>query len=116
MKLCWLDVRDTNGLKEAIVEEAVHQRIDGIVTADLADLTTLPPTTRKVLFPRDGEPPSDLTAADIVILGPEAHRRQPELAAAYPTVEFGRFVEITDAESLELACQAARTDRWAVLL
>jgi len=116
MKLCWLDVRDTNGSKEAILEEAVHQRVDGIVATDLADLAMLPPTTRKVLFPRSGELPGDLTAADIVILGPEAHERKATLEAAHPTVEFGRFVEIVDAESLEQACQVARTDRWAVLL
>jgi 3-amino-4-hydroxybenzoic acid synthase len=116
MKLCWLDVRQTNGTKEAIVEEAVHQGVDGIVSADIADLTKLPPTTRKVLFPRGGELPGDLTAADIVILDPKAHQRQDALAAAHPTIEFGRFVEIIDAESLELACQVARTDRWAVLL
>lgn len=116
MKLCWLDVRNADGSREAIVEEAVHQGVDGLVCADLADFETLPPTMRKVLFPRPGELPRDLTAADIVVLGPEAHHRRAELSAAYPTVEFGRFVEIVDAESLELACEVARTDRWAVLL
>jgi 3-amino-4-hydroxybenzoic acid synthase len=116
VKLCWLDVRDTDGLKEAVVEEAVHQRVDGIVAADLTDLEMLPPTTRKVFFPPSGELPGDLAPADVVILGPEAYSRQPTLAAAHPTVEFGRFVEVTDAESLELACEVARTDRWAVLL
>jgi 3-amino-4-hydroxybenzoic acid synthase len=116
VKLCWLDIRETNDLKEAIVEEAVHQRVDGIVAADLADLEKLPPTTRKVLFPRAGQLPEDLTAADIVILDQREHARRAALAAEYPTVEFGRFVEITDAESLELACEVAGTDRWAVLL
>jgi 3-amino-4-hydroxybenzoic acid synthase len=116
VKLCWLDVRDTDGLKEAIIEEAVHQRVDGIVAADLTDLDMLPPTTRKVFFPPGGELPGDLAPADIVILDPEAHSRQSALAAAHPTVEFGRFVEVTDAESLELACEIARDDRWAVLL
>ncbi|MQA79846.1 MAG: 3-dehydroquinate synthase II family protein [Streptosporangiales bacterium] len=115
MKLCWLDVRKTNGVKDAILEEAVHQRVDGIVAADLADLETLPPTTRRVYFPQGGEVPSDLKA-DIVILGPEAYGDRAALAATHPTVEFGRFVEITDAESLELACEVARSDRWAVLL
>lgn len=115
-KLCWLDVRNTNGVKDAIVEEAVHQRVDGIVADDVADFKTLPPTTRKVLFPGDGDVPEDLTAADIVILGPQAYQRHAELAAAHPTIEFGRFVEIVDADSLELACQVAKTDRWAVLL
>ncbi|MFN2496474.1 MAG: 3-dehydroquinate synthase II family protein [Pseudonocardiaceae bacterium] len=115
MKLCWLDVRDTNGLKEAIVEEAVHQRVDGIVSADITDLEMLPPTTRKVLFSPGGELPADLTAADIVILGAAPHPDHAALAAAHPTVEFGRFVEVTDAESLQLACEVARSERWAVL-
>jgi 3-amino-4-hydroxybenzoic acid synthase len=115
VKLCWLDVRETNGLKEAIVEEAVHQRVDGIVAADLADLEKLPPTTRKVLFPPAGQLPEDLTAADIVILEEQQHAHRAALATEHPTVEFGRFVEITDAESLGLACEVARTDRWAVL-
>lgn len=115
MKLCWLDIRDTDGLTGAIVEEAVHQRVDGIVAADPADLDGLPPTTRKVLFPRGAEVPADLGGADLVILGSQAYQRRAELRAAHPTVEFGRFVEITDAESLELACQVASTDRWAVL-
>lgn len=115
MKLCWLDVRETNGLKEAIVEEAVHQRFDGIVAADLADFDNLPPTTRKVLFPRAGQLPDDLTAADIVILDQQEHARYAALATEYPSVEFGRFVEITDPQSLDLACEVARTDRWAVL-
>jgi 3-amino-4-hydroxybenzoic acid synthase len=31
-------------------------------------------------------------------------------------VEFGRCVEITDAETLEEACQSGRVDKWSVLL
>jgi 3-amino-4-hydroxybenzoic acid synthase len=116
MKLCWLDVRNANGIKDAIIEEAIHQRVDGIVTADVADLKTLPSTINKVFFFQAGELSEDLTAADIVILGPEAYEKQAALTAAHPTIEFGRFVEIVDADSLELACQVAKTDRWAVLL
>jgi 3-amino-4-hydroxybenzoic acid synthase len=116
VKLCWLDVRETNGLKDAIVEEAVHQRVDGIVAADIADLEPLPPTTRKVLFPREGQLSGDLAAADVVILDQRDQARRTELSAAHPTVEFGRYVEVTDADSLELACQAARTEKWALLM
>lgn len=116
MKLCWLDVRKTNGVKEAILEEAVHQRIDGIVSADISDLEALPPTTSRVYLPRNGELPANLGSADIVVLAPDAYRNRDALSAAHPDVEFGRFVEVTDAPSLELACEAARNDRWAVLL
>jgi len=31
VKLCWLDVREVGAARDAITEEAVHQRIDGIV-------------------------------------------------------------------------------------
>ncbi len=116
MKLCWLDIREANGLKTAIVEEAVHQRVDGIVSADLADLEKLPPTTTKVLFPEGATLPEDLSVADVVLLDELVSTRRAELAAAHPDVEFGRFVEITDVASLELACEAARTERWAALL
>ncbi|MDN3265157.1 3-dehydroquinate synthase II family protein [Streptomyces sp. CSDS2] len=116
MKLCWLDVRATKGAKKAIVEEAVHQRVDGIVSANPADFKGLPPTVKKVLLPQGKELPSELGAADVVILGPELIGRKAELAKAHPAVEFGRFVEIIDAPTLEDACEAARTERWSLLL
>ncbi|GHG97619.1 3-dehydroquinate synthase II family protein [Streptomyces rubradiris] len=116
MKLCWLDVRATKGAKKAIVEEAVHQRVDGIVSANPADFKGLPPTVKKVLLPQGKELPSELGAADVVILGPELIGRKAELAKTHPAVEFGRFVEIIDAPTLEDACEAARTERWSLLL
>ncbi|MFF3330842.1 3-dehydroquinate synthase II family protein [Streptomyces sp. NPDC002888] len=117
MKLCWLDVRSTAaGLREAVVEEAVHQRIDGIVAADPAQLEGLPPTVRKVLLPQGGDLPGDFGAADIVVVDTALHGSTAELSARHPGTEFGRFVEIVDAETLEAACEAARTERWSVLL
>ncbi|RFS84208.1 3-dehydroquinate synthase II family protein [Actinomadura spongiicola] len=115
MKLCWLDIRDADGAKEAIVEEAVHQRVDAIVAADPADLEPLPPTVRKVLFPHDRALPEKLEPADLVIVDPARHGEPAELAHRHPGVEFGRFVEITDADSLDDACRSARQERWSVL-
>ncbi|MCX9192905.1 3-dehydroquinate synthase II family protein [Carbonactinospora thermoautotrophica] len=116
MKLCWLDIRATGEAKAAIVEEAIHQRVDAIVSDDPADLAALPPTVKKVLF-LPGRPfPEDLSAADIVIVDPAVHGDSAKLALSHPDQEFGRFVEVVDAPTLELACQAARTDRWCVLL
>ena len=114
MKLCWLDIRSLNGAKEAIVEEAIHQRVDGIVASDAADLSGLPPTIKKVLLPGRAMP-EDIGGADIVVL--DAPRSEiAELARMHPDVEFGRFVEIVDAETLEEACNAARQEKWSVLL
>jgi 3-amino-4-hydroxybenzoic acid synthase len=115
VKLCWLDIRNSDGVKEAIVEEAVHQRVDAVVAADTADLEPIPPTVTKVLFPQDQPLPEKLEPADLVIVDPAHHGEPAELAHRYPDVEFGRFVEVTDAGSLDEACRAARLDRWSVL-
>jgi 3-amino-4-hydroxybenzoic acid synthase len=114
MKLCWLDIRRTD-LRETVVEEALHQRVDAIVADDPAHLQPLPPTVTKVLLPKSGELPADLGPTDIVIIDGD---RAAVAAArrAMPDVEVGRFVEIVDAPSLEDACQAARDERWSLLL
>ncbi|MET8040396.1 3-dehydroquinate synthase II [Micromonospora sp. NPDC005215] len=115
MKLCWLDVRESGPARDAIVEEAVHQRVDAIVAADPAELEGLPPTVRKVLFPGGGDLPADLGTVDLVVVDGD-RGRVAALAQEHPDVEFGRFVEVVDADTLEEACTAARTERWTVLL
>lgn len=113
-KLCWLDIRTAGSAAGAIIEEAVHQRINGIVADDPTALADLPPTVSKVLLYRNEPADPDFGAADVVILpGPTSSRA--ELVKAHPGVEFGRFVEVVDADSLEEACQAARTETWCVL-
>lgn len=114
MKLAWIDVRSLKSAKKAILEEALHQRIDGVVSSSLADLKSLPPTVKKVFFPQDKELPAEFAPADVVILS--GRQDAAELAKAHPTVEFGRFVEIIDAPTLEDACEAARREKWSVLL
>ncbi|MYV53648.1 3-dehydroquinate synthase II [Streptomyces sp. SID3212] len=116
MKLCWLDVRTKNESTTAILEEAVHQRIDGIVAATAEDLAGLPPTVKKVLFPEGTALPEDFGEADVVVVDPARHGDPAVLASRHPGVEFGRFVEIVDAESLDVACRSASTERWSVLL
>lgn len=116
MKLSWIDIRSVGSAKDAIVQEAIHARVDGILTSDAADLEGLPPTIKKVLFPQGRPLPEDFGAADVVIVDPAKHGDPAELALAHPKVEFGRFVEIVDADTLEDACRAGRVDKWSVLL
>lgn len=117
MKLSWLDIRSLGEAKNAIIQEALHHRLDGIVADDVADLAGLPPTVTKVLFPRGRALPENFGEANVVIVDPAAHGVTPaELALVHPEVEFGRFVEIIDAPTLEDACQSARTERWSLLL
>lgn len=115
MKLSWIDVRSIGSAKDAIVEEAIHARIDGILAADPADFAALPPTAKKILFPQGEKLPEDFGAADIVIVEPAKHGEPAELVLRHPEVEFGRYVEIVDAESLEEACRSGRTEKWSVL-
>lgn len=42
MKLSWLDIRGLGELKEAVLQEALHYRMEGIVADDAADLAGLP--------------------------------------------------------------------------
>ena len=98
MKLSWVDIRSVGSAKDAIVQEAIHARVDGILAADPADLAKLPPTVKKVLFPQGQTLPESFGAADIVIVDPAKHGEPAELALAHPDVEFGRFVEIVDAD------------------
>ncbi|MEU6227076.1 3-dehydroquinate synthase II [Streptomyces sp. NPDC047042] len=115
MKLTWLDVRGATA-PQAVLEEAVHQRLDGVVSDTPADLEQLPPTVKKILFPQGKKLPKNLGKVDVVIVDPREHGDPVELAAAHPGVEFGRFVEIIDAETLEEACESARSRQWSLLL
>ena len=114
MKLCWVDLRDRGALTGALREEALHQRIDAIVVADPADLAALPPTVTKVLMPA-GAVPEDVGAADIVVVDAARPDEYAAVSARHPAVRVGRYVEVTDASSLELACRYAHTDAWTVL-
>jgi 3-amino-4-hydroxybenzoic acid synthase len=113
MKLCWLDLRTAGAMAEAIRAEAVHQRIDAVVAADPTHLSGLPPTIGKVLMA--GRLPEDLGDADIVIVDANRPDEYAALAARPDGRRYGRYVEVTDAQTLELACRCARTDAYTVL-
>ena len=118
-KLCWLDIRAVGTeAKPAIIEEAVHQRVDGIVASEPGDLAGLPPTVTKILLPGDDQRAVATASADIdidIVIVPGEADGWRNLAAARPGTELGRFVEVTDALTLEEACAAARDEAWSVL-
>jgi 3-amino-4-hydroxybenzoic acid synthase len=114
MKLTWVDLR-ASGAKAAILEEALHQRADGVVSDSVADFEGLPPTIKKVLFPQGTKLPDDLGQTDIAIVVPDEHGLPEELAQAHPGVEFGKYVEIKDPATLDEACQTAQVYPWSLL-
>ncbi|WP_449486732.1 3-dehydroquinate synthase II family protein [Streptomyces avidinii] len=117
VKLSWLDIRALGDAKAAIIQEALHYRLDGVVADSVDDFDGLPPTITKILFPQGKALPETFEGADIVIVDVPRHRVTPaELSLLHPEVEFGRFVEIIDAPTLEDACESARTEKWSLLL
>src|SRR5262249_32105731 len=115
MKLCWLDLRAAHDARDALLEEALHQRVDGVLADDPAPLARPAPAVGKIRFPRGRPLPEDFGEATIVLVEPSRHGHPAELASRHPTVQFGQFVEVVDAATLEQACQAARTERWVLL-
>ncbi|GAA3492567.1 MULTISPECIES: 3-dehydroquinate synthase II [Streptomyces] len=116
MKLSWIDIRTIGSAKDAVVQEALHAGVHGILSDRVEDLAPLPPSVKRVLFPQGQALPEDFGAADVVIVDPAKHGEPAELALLHPDVEFGRFTEIVDAETLEEACASGRQEKWSVLL
>ena len=92
MRICWLDVRSLDeSTKAAVLEEAAHQRIDGVVSGNPADFAALPPTVKRVLFPQGQALPDSYDGVDVVIVDPAEHGTgTAQLARQHPDVEFGR--------------------------
>ncbi|BCB79570.1 hypothetical protein Pflav_059800 [Phytohabitans flavus] len=115
MKQCWLDIRSAGDSAAALCQEALHHGFDAIVAADPADLAPLPPTVTRVLLPSGADLPADFGVADLVVVDPAVHGTPQRLAERHPERRFGAYVEVTDSESLELACASVRRDEYTVL-
>ncbi|GAB3174226.1 3-dehydroquinate synthase II [Myceligenerans halotolerans] len=115
MRLCWIDIRDTGDLTEAVTTEAIHQRVSGVIAAEPAVLADLPPTVTRVLIPR-GAVPEDLTGVDVLLVDVERHGDTRTVASRHPDVEVGRYVDVVDAPTLEEACSSAREESWTYLV
>jgi len=114
MKMCWLDVRALGEECGPVLEEAVHQRVDAVLAADRLTLTLLPPTMTRVLYVQGDAIPGGLDGVDILILDAAAAPRAAD-AALPAKVEFGTFVHVTDADSLDRACASAASGAWTVI-
>ncbi|MEV4352588.1 3-dehydroquinate synthase II family protein [Actinoplanes sp. NPDC049596] len=126
---CWLDLRDAAPWRAAASEEAVHLRFEAIVADDPADLAALPPTIARVLAlpagrsAADPDPAAgpadldglDLSNVDLVLVDPVRHGDPARLADRHPGTRFGSRVDVTDAASLELACERVRRDEITVI-
>ncbi|GAA1625533.1 3-dehydroquinate synthase II family protein [Actinoplanes couchii] len=112
---CWIDLRQAGEWRRGVAEEAVHLRFEAIVSDDPADLAGLPPTVTRVLVVTGAELPGDFGDADLVLADPVRHGDPARLAGEHPGVRFGSRVDVTDAASLDLACERVRRDELTVL-
>lgn len=108
MKFAWIDLRCVPASqREAVVDAAIHARVDAIIDSDPATLAILPATVKRVLI---GDVAPDHVAGDELIWLLEAadpdqlgvlrarHRNGEQVAA---------LVKVTDDPTLTLACEAA---------
>lgn len=115
MKVCWIDITSLGEARQAIIEESLHQKVDGILTENVEDLTDLPAHVSRVLLMRHEVDLPNAHNADIVVVGKTLDGGVESLRRRHPGVKFGRYVQITNASTLKEACIAARDEEWCVL-
>jgi 3-amino-4-hydroxybenzoic acid synthase len=123
MKTAWIDVRKASDeFRDAVVEAAVHAGVSAIVDNRLDALALVPPTVRKVYFPRNGSgviggDGFSIDDVDIVV-EPVAEWHELESMKQRTTERKPRtaaFITVSDQASLDLACAAAAQLPFTVL-
>lgn len=110
----WLDVRRIDQERSAaIIQAALHHRIDGIVSDTIDTFADLPPTIRRILVV--DEPTADgfpYDTVDLVVLGDRAHVHSEHIGH---TPDRAVHVVVSDAPTLQEACEVVREVPWTVL-
>lgn len=117
MKFAWIDLRSVPAnQREAVIDAAIHARVDAIVDSDPATLATLPATVKGVLV---GDATSEQVSGDGLIVLREVvdtdqlgvlrarHRDGEQNTAA--------LVNVIDDPTLTLACEAATALPYTVV-
>ncbi|MFD5029198.1 3-dehydroquinate synthase II family protein [Streptomyces sp. NPDC058405] len=131
MKFAWIDIRSVAPAQvAAVVDAAIHARLDGIVDSRTEVLATLPPTMRKVLLPAgsdarkhqepDSTPDEDGPTAspvDLVAVPVTDDAELNGLRLKHLSGEKGAtaYVEVIDQYTLDLACGAASVLPYTVV-
>lgn len=110
MKLAWIDIRNVPEVqREAVVDAAVHARVDAILHDDLTLLETLPNTVRRVWWPAEE---ADATHPDVLAVRTVTDEGDlDKLADEFRNGNEGivAHVDVVDDETLTRACKAAAT-------
>jgi 3-amino-4-hydroxybenzoic acid synthase len=119
LKFTWIDIRETpQAVVGAVVEEAVHARVQAIADKDVAVLSTLPPTVKRVLFLPEGTAVADVEElVDVVVLPAADAADLDRLAYDYAEskVDIASFVVVSDQRTLDLACASSQRLKTTVL-
>lgn len=110
----WVDVRAVPAeLGDAVIQAAIHQGVDGIVSDRLETLIALPPTMRRILAVSQVLSDDDhLGSVDLVIAD---DRGLVQYIPDVPEIERGVHVTVSDAPTLQVACEVVREVPWTVL-
>ncbi|MBW4721475.1 3-dehydroquinate synthase II family protein [Saccharothrix obliqua] len=113
MKFAWIDLRTVAPQqREAVVDAAVHARLDGVLDHDDTVLATLPPTVRRITTGA-----ADPDTADIRVV-PVESEDDLDGVRALPVEQQQRLaahVHVVDDRTLRLACAAAIALPWTVV-
>lgn len=107
MKFAWIDLRTVPAeQREAVVDAAIHARVDAIVDSDRGTLETLPATVKRVLAGEHPEPPA---GPHIQLHAVADTARLDALRAAPPDGDMtaAALVDVVDDRTLRLACDSA---------
>lgn len=109
MKFAWIDIRSVPAdQREAVIDAAIHARVDAILDSDPATLATLPATVKGVLVGDAGL--EEAGGENLIVLREAADPEQlGVLRARHRDGEqtTAALVNVVDDASLTLACEAA---------
>lgn len=117
MKFAWIDLRGVpTHQREAVLDAAIHARVDAILDSDPATLATLPATVKRILV-GDADP-VQLSENDLIVLCEIADSGQLDvLRARHRNGEphIAAIVNVLDDSTLTLACEAANVLPYTVV-
>ncbi|MEE3849405.1 3-dehydroquinate synthase II family protein [Gordonia sp. LSe1-13] len=112
----WIDIRGTAGdERDALVQAAIHHRIDGIVADDVDLLRDLPPTVRRVFATTSPAVDADVATSVDIVLADHSGDDTNRIVDAGPSAEAGVHVVVSDADTLRHACETVRRAPWTLL-
>jgi 3-amino-4-hydroxybenzoic acid synthase len=117
VKFAWIDLRSVPAnQREAVIDAAIHARVDAIVDSDPATLATLPTTVKRVLV---GDATSDQVSGDgLIVLREVADTDQLSVLRARHREgekDTAALVNVIDDPTLTLACAAATALPYTVV-